>query len=69
MCMKHLEKFMQRSLWNYPVLRPKILQAPHTSIVSMGEEGTPHHNPQYELGGWGVPPVLAWQALEICGKS
>ena len=36
MCMIHLEKFMQRSLWNYPVLRPKILQAPLPLLCPWG---------------------------------
>jgi hypothetical protein len=48
MCMKNLEKFMQRSLWNYPLLRPKILQAPLPLLCpwegSLLHITTPHTN-------------------------
>ena len=56
MCMKNLEKFMQRSLWNYPVLRPKILYSPPTPFVCMGGEGTSNCNPSTSCQGWGIPP-------------
>jgi hypothetical protein len=55
--MKNLEKFMQKgSIWNYPLLRPKILYSPPTPFVSMGGEGTSSLLPLLQLGDWVHPP-------------